>query len=185
MTKLEILNDAVHIDASIVAQGLGVEPSFVQTMMREGEITSLCERGADEDAGRHRLTFFHKSRRFRIIVDETGKVINRPENRQERVRRSRMIAEPTRKPHQDDHVRDTRERRYQEKALDEALKNTFPASDPVSVEQPTPPAADRDRAKASERAAQIGARSLGAGDTPGRETNSWLNRISCRATYVP
>jgi hypothetical protein len=31
MTKLEILNDAVHIDASIVAQHLGFEPSFVQT----------------------------------------------------------------------------------------------------------------------------------------------------------
>jgi len=28
------------------------------------------------------------------------------------------------------------ERRRDEKALDEALKNTFPASDPVSVEQP-------------------------------------------------
>jgi hypothetical protein len=27
------------------------------------------------------------------------------------------------------------------------LSRTFPASDPVSVEQPTPPAADRDRAK--------------------------------------
>ena len=35
--------------------------------------------------------------------------------------------------------------RHQENALDEALKDTFPASDPVSVEQPTPPAADRDR----------------------------------------
>jgi len=33
------------------------------------------------------------------------------------------------------------------RALDDALKNTFPASDPVSVEQPTPPAADRDRTK--------------------------------------
>jgi hypothetical protein len=28
------------------------------------------------------------------------------------------------------------ERMRQEEALDEALKNTFPASDPVSVEQP-------------------------------------------------
>jgi hypothetical protein len=37
--------------------------------------------------------------------------------------------------------------RHQEDALDEALKDTFPASDPVSVEQPTPPAADRDMAK--------------------------------------
>ena len=58
-----------------------------------------------------------------------------------------MIAEPKRKPHQDDDDRDKRERKHQEKALDEALKNTFPASDPVSVEQPTPPATDRDRAK--------------------------------------
>ena len=29
------------------------------------------------------------------------------------------------------------ERRRQEQGLDEALENTFPASDPVSVEQPT------------------------------------------------
>ena len=59
-----------------------------------------------------------------------------------------MIAEPKRKPHQDDDDddRDKRERRHQEEALDDALKNIFPASDPVS-EQPVPPAADRDRAK--------------------------------------
>jgi hypothetical protein len=58
-----------------------------------------------------------------------------------------VIAEAKRKPHQDDSARDKRERTHQENALDEALKDTFPASDPVSVEQPTPPAADRDRAK--------------------------------------
>ena len=33
-------------------------------------------------------------------------------------------------------------RQHQEEALDDALKNTFPASDPVSIEQPAPPAAD-------------------------------------------
>jgi hypothetical protein len=58
-----------------------------------------------------------------------------------------MIAEPKRKPQEDDDERDKRERKHQEKALDDALKNTFPASDPISIEQPTPPAADRDRAK--------------------------------------
>jgi hypothetical protein len=46
-----------------------------------------------------------------------------------------MIVDPKRKPHQDDGEGD--KRRRQEEALDEALKNTFPASDPVSVEQPT------------------------------------------------
>jgi len=48
---------------------------------------------------------------------------------------SRVIADPKRKPHQDDSDSDKRSR--QEEALDEALKNTFPASDPVSAEQPT------------------------------------------------
>jgi len=58
-----------------------------------------------------------------------------------------VFAEAKRKPHQSDSTRARRERRHQENALDEALKDTFPASDPVSIEQPTPPAADRDRAK--------------------------------------
>jgi len=51
------------------------------------------------------------------------------------VRETEMIADPKRKPHQD--ADDSDKRRRQEEALDEALKNTFPASDPVSVEQPT------------------------------------------------
>jgi hypothetical protein len=46
-----------------------------------------------------------------------------------------MIADPKRKLQQDEGDGDKRLR--QEEALDEALKNTFPASDPVSVEQPT------------------------------------------------
>lgn len=46
-----------------------------------------------------------------------------------------MIAEPKHEVHRDT-VRGKRERKRNEKALDEALKNTFPASDPVSVEQP-------------------------------------------------
>jgi len=45
-----------------------------------------------------------------------------------------MMADPKRKSHQDDG--DSDKRRRQEEALDEALKNTFPASDPVSVVQP-------------------------------------------------
>ena len=47
-----------------------------------------------------------------------------------------MAAESKHKPREGDRNRDERERMRQEDALDEALKNTFPASDPVSVEQP-------------------------------------------------
>ena len=52
-----------------------------------------------------------------------------------------MIAKPKNK-HQSENDRVNREHRRREKALDEALKNTFPASDPVSAEQPGPPATD-------------------------------------------
>ena len=55
-----------------------------------------------------------------------------------------MIADPKHKPRQGDVDPDKLERRrLQEEALDDALENTFPASDPVSVEQPAPPAHDR------------------------------------------
>jgi hypothetical protein len=40
---------------------------------------------------------------------------------------------------QGDYDRAKRARRCQEEALDDALKNTFPASDPVSIEQPIAP----------------------------------------------
>jgi hypothetical protein len=48
-----------------------------------------------------------------------------------------------RKPRQGDRDRAERARRqHQEQVLDEALENTFPASDPVSIVQPAPPEAD-------------------------------------------
>ena len=51
-----------------------------------------------------------------------------------------MIARLKHKHHQAENDRGNREYWRREKALDEALKNTFPASDPVSVEQPGLPA---------------------------------------------
>jgi hypothetical protein len=50
-----------------------------------------------------------------------------------------MNADPKRKPHKREHDHSKRSRRQQEEALDDALKNTFPASDPFSIEQPAPP----------------------------------------------
>jgi len=56
-----------------------------------------------------------------------------------------MSADQKRKLRRGDYDRVSRARRHQEEALDDALKNTFPASDPVSIEQPTSPAAVRSR----------------------------------------
>ena len=65
------------VDAAEIAEGLRIHPAQVLAGMRQRRITSLCERGIDEDAGRYRLTFFYARRRFRLVVDEAGTIIDR------------------------------------------------------------------------------------------------------------
>jgi hypothetical protein len=75
MSSIRFEQGDVSIDAAVIAEGLAIEPAQVQPLMRDGRITSLCERGVDEDAGRYRLTFFHGKRRFRLVADAQGNVI--------------------------------------------------------------------------------------------------------------
>ncbi len=77
MTTIAFEDGTVVVDASIIGSGLGVEVVSVQGLMRAGDLTSLCETGTDVDVGLHRLTFFYKNRRLRLVVDATGRVINR------------------------------------------------------------------------------------------------------------
>ena len=42
-----------------------------------GKVTSLSERGIGDDSGRHRLTFFSQTRRFRVVVDRHGAILQR------------------------------------------------------------------------------------------------------------
>jgi hypothetical protein len=77
MAVVEFEQGTLSIDATVIGRGLNVEPSLVQGQMREGKITVLCERGVNEDTGCHRLTFFYRNRRFRLIVDEEGNAVQR------------------------------------------------------------------------------------------------------------
>ncbi len=77
MHEVEIQDGVIQVDASIVGKHLGLEPFEVQKLMREGKLTSSCERGVDEDEGHYRLTFFHGGRRLRLIIDNAGRIIRR------------------------------------------------------------------------------------------------------------
>ena len=77
MKEIEFADGAVEIDASIVAEGLGIAVPRLMEGMRNGSITSLSERGVDADQGRHRLTFFSEHRRFRVVVDASGAILQR------------------------------------------------------------------------------------------------------------
>jgi Family of unknown function (DUF6522) len=77
MTKIEFEDDSIQIDASIIAEGLGMALPLFREEMQAGRITSVVERGIDADLGRHRLTFFSAHRRFRLIVDQHGLIVQR------------------------------------------------------------------------------------------------------------
>jgi hypothetical protein len=77
-------------------------------------------------------------------VCAAGAVSPRPISLYDVVGEIKMNAVPKRKTRKGDYERAERARRHQEEALDDALENTFPASDPVSIEQPKPPGPDHD-----------------------------------------
>lgn len=77
MKAIEFENGTIEIDASVVAEGLGIGLPQLRTQMRAGKITSQSERGVEDDVGRYRLTFFSEHRRFRVVVDEAGAIIQR------------------------------------------------------------------------------------------------------------
>jgi hypothetical protein len=77
MKLLVFANGDVQVDAAIVAEGLGIDIPHLQAHMRTGKITSLTETGIGEDNGRYRLTFFSEHRRFRLVADQSGSIIQR------------------------------------------------------------------------------------------------------------
>ena len=73
--KVTLTDDGATVDAVDLGPLLGLAPAEVPAKMRSGEITSQSEVGADEDAGRRRLTFWYRSIRVRITCDARGEVV--------------------------------------------------------------------------------------------------------------
>ena len=77
MSRVDVAGGEFNVDAALLAEGFGMDAALVLPALRERRITSLCERGVDEDAGRNRLTFFYGRQRLRLVIDDTGKVLER------------------------------------------------------------------------------------------------------------
>ena len=68
MTQIEVNEDGFVVDAVVIAEAFKLEPENIQPLMRSGEITSLSEKGIDDDAGRARLTFHYRDRAVRLSL---------------------------------------------------------------------------------------------------------------------
>lgn len=75
MSEVERSGEGFTVDAALLSRAFGIPTETVRAMMRDGRITSRCEAGMDEDAGRWRLTFFHQGRTCRLTVDGSGRVL--------------------------------------------------------------------------------------------------------------
>ncbi|MDO5528822.1 MAG: DUF6522 family protein [Paracoccus sp. (in: a-proteobacteria)] len=69
--------DDFQVDAELLSGAFGLSQAEIKARMRDGRITSRCETGEGEDAGRWRLTFQHEGRALRLVVDGTGAIISR------------------------------------------------------------------------------------------------------------
>lgn len=74
---VEFSDNTFVVDAGLIGELLHVPPSRVPALMREGKITSACERGVDEHVGEFRLTFFYGNRRARVGTDPAGRILRR------------------------------------------------------------------------------------------------------------
>lgn len=73
--QVEIADGAFCVDAAVLGPLLNLAPADIPGLMKNGAITSRCEQGIDEDAGRFRFTFFFDNRRARIVLDASGNIL--------------------------------------------------------------------------------------------------------------
>ena len=77
MNEVTISAGGFTVDAHVLGAAFQLEPASISERLRTGEITSQCETGIDEDAGRWRLTFYYGGRALRLIVDGEGTILSR------------------------------------------------------------------------------------------------------------
>lgn len=76
MNGISIGDAEITVDAALLAEGFGISEAKLRSLMRAGSITSRCEVGEGEDAGRTRLNFLYGNRVLRLAVDAAGNLVD-------------------------------------------------------------------------------------------------------------
>ena len=71
----------IEIDAAPIAAALGLQQDAFLRLLEQRKIDRLCERGTGEDAGLYRATFYHGTKRARVVVDCQGRFVGDVEQR--------------------------------------------------------------------------------------------------------
>ncbi len=77
MSTVDRDGDNFVVDAAILAAAFGRPTPEIRASMQDGRITSRCETGSGDDAGRWRLTFYFEGRALRLTVNADGEILKR------------------------------------------------------------------------------------------------------------
>jgi hypothetical protein len=77
MSLVERTEAGFVVDADLLAAAFRLPAASVRALMQTGRITSRCEAGVGDDAGRWRLSFYHGDRVCRLTVDAEGALLAR------------------------------------------------------------------------------------------------------------
>ena len=77
MASIDPTDEGFQVEVELIAEGFGLTPDEVNRRMRDGRMTSRCEKGMGEDAGRWRLTFYSGGRTLRLTLGPDLQVISR------------------------------------------------------------------------------------------------------------
>ena len=77
ITQVEITNGDIVVDAALLGELLDVAPADVQPLLQTKAITSICEKGMEDNAGEYRLSFFYRNCRLQLSVNESGHILRR------------------------------------------------------------------------------------------------------------
>ena len=59
----------IIVDVEFVAPDLGLTPEEFMEEMEAGRVYQVAEKGIDDDVGRMRLTFRHRAKETRFVID--------------------------------------------------------------------------------------------------------------------
>lgn len=155
MSRIEKDGETFLIDAEVLAKAFAISEKTLKQNMRNGVITSRYEKGEDSDAGKIRLSFFTSDRQVRIVTNENGKILScvasdLPKPRSHTVGADTWHSDGGEQFHKDNDRADAKAMTSAahdsaleiteyvqdpkiDTILDEALRQTFPASDPVAI----------------------------------------------------
>lgn len=77
MADIISTDEGFQVDAELIGKELGLPPEEVAQRMRDGRITSRCEKGMDADEGRWRLTFYSDGRALRLTLGPDFQIVSR------------------------------------------------------------------------------------------------------------